>query len=76
MMHAEQKKKIEALKRITKRMNSEERQAFEMMLKRHKDDEDLDVLTQRRLDQIHEKYLHKRTKQEIEGAWKKLTGER
>ncbi len=74
MMHAEQRKKIEAIKRITKKLNWEERRAFEMMLKRHKDDEDLDVLTQRRLDQIHEKYLHKRTKKEIEDAWKKLTG--
>ncbi len=74
MMHVEQRKKIDALKRIVKRMNSEERQAFDMMLKRHKDDEDLDVLTQRKLEQIYEKYLHKRTKQEINLAWKKLTG--
>lgn len=74
MMHAEQKKKIEKLKSLMKKMTLGERQAFEMMVKRDKDDEDLDVLTQRKLDQLYGKYLHKKSKHEIEDNWKKLTG--
>lgn len=72
MMYAEQKKRIQALKSVIKRMSFEERQVFEMMVKRDKDDEDLDVLTQRKLDQLYAKYLPKKSKSEIEASWQKL----
>jgi hypothetical protein len=72
MMHAEQKKIIQALKCVIKKMSFEERQIFDMMVKRDKDDEDLDVLTQRKLDQLHAKYLPKKSKSEIEVSWQKL----
>lgn len=60
--YAEQKKMIEELNRISYRLKGKDKYDFEMLLKRHKDDEDLDSLSMKRLREIYEKYVIKKEK--------------
>ncbi len=60
--YAEQKKMIEELQRISYRLKGKDKYDFEMFLKRHKDDEDLDSLSMKRLREIYEKYVIKKEK--------------
>lgn len=60
--YAEQKKMIEELNRISYRLKGKDKYDFEMFLKRHKDDEDLDSLSMKRLREIYEKYVIKKEK--------------
>jgi len=60
--YAEQKKMIEELQRISYRLKGKDKYDFEMFLKRHKDDEDLDSLSMKRLCEIYEKYVIKKEK--------------
>jgi hypothetical protein len=60
--YAEQKKMIEELQRISYRLKGRDKYDFEMFLKRHKDDEDLDSLSMKRLREIYEKYVIKKEK--------------
>ncbi len=60
--YAEQKKMIEKLQRISYRLKGRDKYDFEMFLKRHKDDEDLDSLSMKRLREIYEKYVVKKEK--------------
>lgn len=74
MIHEEQKRKIEDLKRFLMKMSAAERKEFEMMIKRKKDDEDLDSLTTNKLQALHEKYLPKKSKEELALIWEKMGG--
>jgi tRNA U34 2-thiouridine synthase MnmA/TrmU len=74
MTHPEQKKMIRELVDCRRKMNRDEAYDFDMMLKKDKDDEDLDLISQRKLEQLHSKYIPRKSKKEIEDAWKKLTG--
>jgi hypothetical protein len=74
MTSVEQRKMVQRLKQVTMKMNSGEKQSFEMMVKRDRDDEELDSLTMTKLKQLHEKYFPKNTKQALEEKWNKLTG--
>jgi hypothetical protein len=60
--YTEQKKMIEELQRISYRLKGKDKYDFEMFLKRHKDDEDLDSLSMKRLREIYEKYVIKKEK--------------
>ncbi len=75
MTSVEQRKMVQRLKQVVTKMSSDERQAFEMMAKRDRDDEELDSLAMAKLKQLHAKFYPKHSKQELEDKWKKLTGE-
>ncbi len=75
MTHEEQKRKVEELKRFLMKMTASERKEFEMMVKRKKDDEDLDALTSNKLQSLHEKYLPKKSKEELALIWKIMGGD-
>ncbi|MGD0590960.1 MAG: hypothetical protein ABSA44_09190 [Bacteroidota bacterium] len=75
MTSVEQRKMVQRLKHVMTKMSSDERQSFEMMLKRDHDDEELDSLTMAKLKQLHAKFFPKNSKQALEDKWKKLTGE-
>lgn len=75
MTSVEQRKMVQRLKHVVTKMSSDEQQAFEMMAKRDRDDEELDSLAMAKLKQLHAKFYPKHSKQELEDKWKKLTGE-
>jgi hypothetical protein len=74
MTGVEQHRMVRELMTRMMKLNARERQQFEMIIKRDKDDEDLDSFTLSQLKTLHEKYFPKKSKQDLEDAWKKLTG--
>lgn len=74
MTRIEQHKMIQELRDCVSRMNRDERYQVEMMLKKDKDDEDLDALSLKKMEELFMKYVKKTSKQQAEEAWKKLTG--
>lgn len=56
MTHAEQHKMIVALMDYARRMKRYDQEEFEMFVKRDKDDEDLDVVSQKKLARLFEQY--------------------
>jgi hypothetical protein len=71
MTRSEQRDLIRALQDHIGKMSRADREVFEMFQKRHKDDEELDVLSQRRLQQLAEAYLPKRGKIDPDALLKK-----
>lgn len=74
MTSVEQRRMLDDLRRFVRNMDKEERFVYEMMVKREKDDEQLDALTLRELEMLHAKYVPRRSKESIENAWRKLAG--
>ena len=73
MTSIEQNKMIQKLKAIITKMTPEERRSFDMMVKRDRDDEELDSMTMAKLTQLHAKYFPKHSQQDLKDAWSKLT---
>jgi hypothetical protein len=53
MTRAEQRRMIQELRDYVHRMTRTEEEEFTLMLRRDKDDEDLDLIRQRRLTEMH-----------------------
>ncbi len=62
MSFREQKKYLEALKHYEKKFDEKEKYDFKMLIKRHKDEEELDKLSLSRLASMYEKYHLNREK--------------
>jgi hypothetical protein len=62
MTHEEQKRMIQELRDYTHKMTRTEEEAFQMYVKRKKDDEDLDNISQRKLAAMHDRYVVNRGK--------------
>jgi len=62
MTHAEQHRMILELRDAVHKMTRDEEESFTMFVKRDKDDEDLDVVAQRRLDAMYTKYIVRKGK--------------
>ena len=62
MTHAEQHRLIEDLLDYMPRMSRADEEVFDMFQKRDHDDEDLDEISRRRLQDLHQKYVRPRTR--------------
>lgn len=60
MTRIEQHKMIELLKDYAHKMRGKDSDDFEMLRKRDHDDEDLDAISRRRLNELYEKYVPER----------------
>ncbi|MBI4534788.1 MAG: hypothetical protein HY708_00830 [Ignavibacteriae bacterium] len=60
MTHEEQHKMIVELMDYSRRMKRYDQEDFEMFVKRDKDDEDLDTLSQKRLQKLYDQYVVRR----------------
>ncbi len=60
MTRAEQRRMIQELRDYVHRMTRKEEEEFAMMVRRDKDDEDLDLLRQRRLEELHTRLVVRR----------------
>lgn len=56
MSYRDQKNYIEYLKNNQRKLDQQELKDFKMFLKRHKDEEEFDTLSMKRLKEIHDKY--------------------
>ncbi len=59
MTHAEQHRMIQELLDYARRIGGRDKYDFDMFVRRDKDDEDLDTISQKRLQELHEKYAKK-----------------
>lgn len=57
MTHEEQKRMIRELKDFEWKLNRDETDDFRIMVRRDKDDEDLDELAMKRLAALHDRYV-------------------
>jgi hypothetical protein len=71
----EQKRYFEILKKYERKFNSNELEDYKMLVKRDKDDEDLDKLSMQRLIELHEKYHVNREKKNLDFLFKKPSEE-
>lgn len=71
MSYRDQKKYFEKLKRYERHFEPKEKQDYKMLLKRRKDDEDLDRLSLERLKVLYEKYYVQREKRSFDDIFKK-----
>lgn len=71
MTYFDQKRYFEILKKYEKKFEKEEREDYKMLVKRHKDDEDLDKLSYQRLMNLYEKYHVNRAKKNFDHLFKK-----
>jgi hypothetical protein len=60
MTHAEQHTMILEVQDHVRKMNRYEQEEFAMYVKRDKDDEDLDTLSQKRLVELYERYARRK----------------
>lgn len=67
----EQKKYFEILKRYERKFTPKELEDYKMLVKRDKDDEDLDKLSMQRLIALYEKYHVNREKKNLDYLFKK-----
>lgn len=71
MSYRDQKKYFETLRRYERKFSSDEKQNYDMLVKRHKDDEDLDKASMEFLRELYEKYLINRPKPNYDHLFKK-----
>ncbi len=57
------------------KMARDDRETLEMFRKRDRDDEELDVISQQRLQSLHETYIPKREKKDLNALLRKLAAE-
>ncbi len=72
MTSEQQKRMVQELARFRTKMNAQEREKYDMMVKRQKDDEDFDSLTQNDLESLYNKFLKKHSKDELNRRWDQL----
>ena len=70
MSFRDQKHYFETLSRYENKFDGKERQDYDMLKKRHKDDEDLDRLSMGRLKDLFEKYHVNRPKKNYDHFFK------
>jgi 16S rRNA G966 N2-methylase RsmD len=74
MTSVEQHKMVQRLKHKTSKMDQGEKRFFEMIVKRDRDDEDLDSASMVKLKALYTKFFPGHSQQDIEDKWKELTG--
>jgi hypothetical protein len=67
----EQRRYFEILKRYERKFESKELEDYRMLVKRNKDDEDLDKFSMERLISLYEKYHVNREKKRLDFLFKK-----
>jgi hypothetical protein len=75
MTHTEQHKMILELKDYSGRMGRYEQEDFDMMVKRDKDDEDLDNVTRKHLEALYDKYVVHRPRKPLPQIFKQDSAE-
>lgn len=73
MTRSEQQRLIRELQSYAARMTREDADAFDMLRKREKDDEELDAVAIQKLETLHQRYVRMKSKADVEALWKKLT---
>ncbi len=73
MTKAEQNRLFEDLVQIEYAIQGKDKELFRKLLSRHKDDEDFDTAAATQLQSLHDTYKPRRSKEELDALWKKMT---
>ena len=73
MTRIELHKMVQELRDFASKMNRDDARQFEMLLKRDLDDEDLDSSAVKKLEELYGTYVKRKSKNDAEQQWKKLT---
>ena len=71
MSYRDQKKYFETLRRYERKMKGKDGDNYKLLLKRHKDDEDLDKESMETLKDLYERYHVNREKKSYDHIFKK-----
>jgi len=71
MSFTRQKELLSDLSDFRSRLSQDEEYVFEMAIKRHKDDEELDAMTLQKLEEMHKKYVIRKPKFDPNSFFKK-----
>lgn len=75
MRSRDQKKYFEQLKRYERKFDDNEKSVYQVLLQRHKDEEELDRLSFEKLKSLYEKYYVKRDRKNFDEFFKKPSSE-
>jgi hypothetical protein len=67
----EQQKYLDYLKRCEKKFTAKELDEYKMFVKRHKDDEEFDTVSMKRLKELYDKYYEKKDISKLDDLFKK-----
>jgi len=76
MTKSEQHRMIEELRDYLAKMEKEDRYTYEMFAKRDKDDEDLDSISRHKLEQMHARYIVRKSRKDLDELLRKLSSDR
>ncbi len=71
MSFSRQKELLEDLRDFRQKLSRDEEYIFQMAVKRHKDDEELDEMTLGKLEEMHTKYVHRKPRIDPNSFFKK-----
>ncbi len=71
MSFSRQKELLEDLRDFRQKFSRDETYLFEMAVKRHKDDEELDEITLGKLEEMHAKHVHRKPRIDPNSFFKK-----
>ena len=71
MSYSRQKELLEDLRDFTRNFTAEDEYAFQMAVKRHKDDEELDAVLLQKLEEMHRKYVIRKPRFDPNSFFKK-----
>lgn len=73
--YREQKRLMEELKTFTRKFSSRDLYEYNMLLKRHKDEEEFDSVSFKKLQELHKKYYNKKDPRDFDHLFKKPSSE-
>ena len=71
MSFRDQQKYLDVLKKYERNFSYEDKIAFDMFIKRQKDDEDFDTISMKKLKDLHDKYYKPADKSKFDDLFKK-----
>jgi len=71
MAFRDQQKYLDILKKYERNFSSEDKYAYDIFVKRNKDEEDFDTVSMKKLKQLHDKYYVPVDKSKFDALFKK-----
>jgi hypothetical protein len=71
MSFRDQQKYLDILKKYERKFSPEDKYAYDIFVKRQKDDEDFDTVSMRKLKELHDKYYTPVDKSKFDNLFKK-----
>ena len=71
MSFRDQQKLLDVLKKYERNFSYEDKKAYDMFIKRQKDDEDFDTISMKKLKELHDKYYKPADKSKYDNLFKK-----